>query len=113
MGQSVRRRVCELVEWFRILHSANRDRHRDSCNAKTGLVIRAAALLWPSHTCLLGGGLSQSEFQRLHGLLQPDKQELWQTIPWKTSLLDAQHAAAREHKPIFMWAMDGHPLGCT
>ncbi len=80
---------------------------------KLVLLVCAAALLWPSHTCLLGGGLSQSEFQRLHELLQPDKQELWQTIPWKISLLDAQHAAAREHKPIFMWAMDGHPLGCT
>jgi len=28
-------------------------------------------------------------------------------------VLDAQAAAAREGKPIFIWAMDGHPLGCT
>ena len=80
---------------------------------KLVLLVCAAALLWPSHTCLQGGSLSQSKFQRLHELLQPDRRELWQTIPWKISLLDAQQAAAREHKPIFIWAMDGHPLGCT
>jgi len=28
-------------------------------------------------------------------------------------VLDAQAAATREGKPIFIWAMDGHPLGCT
>jgi hypothetical protein len=39
--------------------------------------------------------------------------EPWRTIPWKISLLEAQNLAARERKPIFIWAMDGHPLGCT
>ena len=39
--------------------------------------------------------------------------EPWRTIPWKTSLVEAQHLAAKEKKPIFIWAMDGHPLGCT
>ncbi|MFT5122737.1 MAG: hypothetical protein ACI9QL_004582 [Candidatus Omnitrophota bacterium] len=37
----------------------------------------------------------------------------WRTIPWQTSLLNAQRIAARERKPLFIWAMDGHPLGCT
>ncbi len=39
--------------------------------------------------------------------------EPWRTIPWKISLLEAQKVAALEKKPIFIWAMDGHPLGCT
>jgi len=39
--------------------------------------------------------------------------EPWRTIPWKISLLEAQRVAAKEKKPIFIWAMDGHPLGCT
>ena len=34
-------------------------------------------------------------------------------IPWKISLREAQRAAVSEKKPIFIWAMDGHPLGCT
>ena len=58
-------------------------------------------------------GLTEAEFQKLHRELQPDPKAMWQTIPWKTSVLDAQAAAAREGKPIFIWAMDGHPLGCT
>lgn len=57
--------------------------------------------------------LSESEFRKLHKLLQPAPDTPWRTIPWKVSLLDAQHTAVKENKPIFIWAMDGHPLGCT
>ena len=57
--------------------------------------------------------LTDSEFQRLHKLLRPAPDEAWRTIPWKIALLDAQRKAAEEQKPIFIWAMDGHPLGCT
>ena len=56
--------------------------------------------------------LSDEEYQRLHDALQPAN-ETWKSIPWKISLLDAQRTAATEKKPIFIWAMDGHPLGCT
>lgn len=56
--------------------------------------------------------ISQAEFEKLHEELQPADQP-WRTIPWKIDLLDAQAAAAKEGKPIFIWAMDGHPLGCT
>ena len=59
------------------------------------------------------GGLTRGEFQSLHKELQPSVDAPWRTIPWKISLLDAQAQAAREKKPIFIWAMDGHPLGCT
>ena len=58
-------------------------------------------------------GLSDADFQRLHRQLQPAADEPWRTIPWKIALLDAQRAAAQQSKPIFIWAMDGHPLGCT
>ena len=57
-------------------------------------------------------GLSEKEFTKLHAELQP-KDQTWKSIPWRTSLLDAQRAAASQHKPILIWAMDGHPLGCT
>lgn len=58
-------------------------------------------------------GLDQAAFEKLHRELQPDPKATWRTIPWKTSVLDAQAEAARTGKPIFIWAMDGHPLGCT
>jgi len=57
--------------------------------------------------------LTTEEFEKLHQQLQPDAGEVWRSIPWQTSLLEAQAAAVREKKLIFIWAMDGHPLGCT
>ena len=57
--------------------------------------------------------LSESEYRRLHHQLQPNTNELWRTIPWHTNLLSAQALAVKLDKPLFIWAMDGHPLGCT
>ena len=56
---------------------------------------------------------TEQRFHQLHKQLQPAADELWRTIPWRTSLLAAQQRAIAEKKPIFIWAMDGHPLGCT
>lgn len=56
--------------------------------------------------------LPDAEFKRLHAELQLND-EPWLTIPWKISVLNAQRTAVKENKPIFIWAMDGHPLGCT
>lgn len=57
--------------------------------------------------------LTDAQFNKLHNELQPGDDEPWRTIPWKIALLDAQRSAAKQNKPIFIWAMDGHPLGCT
>ena len=57
-------------------------------------------------------GLPEKEFTKLHAQLQP-KDQTWKSIPWRTSLLDSQRAAVKQQKPILIWAMDGHPLGCT
>lgn len=60
-----------------------------------------------------GAELTDATMERLLQELKPGEDELWRTVPWKIALLDAQQQAAREKKPIFIWAMDGHPLGCT
>jgi len=57
-------------------------------------------------------GLSPADFQKLHDTLKPPAAELWRDIPWRVSLVEAQNQAAREHKPLFIWSMDGNPLGC-
>ena len=62
---------------------------------------------------LLANAVTEAEFTSLHRDLQPTGEETWRMIPWKTSLLEAQALAAKEKKPLFLWAMDGHPLGCT
>lgn len=56
--------------------------------------------------------LSAGAFQKLHAALKPTG-ERWMEIPWQTDLLAARQKAAREKKPLLMWIMDGHPLGCT
>lgn len=57
--------------------------------------------------------LTEKDAAELHEQLKPAADEPWRTIPWQISLLEAQRLAARDKKPIFIWAMDGHPLGCT
>jgi len=57
--------------------------------------------------------LNEEKFQQLHQSLQTSADEPWRQIPWEISLLNAQNSAAKSQKPIFIWAMDGHPLGCT
>jgi len=54
------------------------------------------------------------QFARLQALIKPGKDEdRWVTIPWLNDLWQARQLAARQGKPILLWEMDGHPLGCT
>lgn len=50
--------------------------------------------------------------QQCAEICQPTDQP-WRKIPWQTDLLAAQRLSVEQGKPIFIWAMDGHPLGCT
>lgn len=40
-------------------------------------------------------------------------EDRWAAIPWRTSLWQARQEAAKAGKPIVVWEMDGHPLGCV
>jgi hypothetical protein len=54
------------------------------------------------------------DFSRLHTLIKPAAaEEKWTQIPWLVSLWDARQKAADAGKPILLWEMDGHPLGCV
>ncbi len=75
--------------------------------------IIGIVVLFPSNSSAHAAELTDAKFTELHKQLRPAQDEPWQTIPWRISLLDAQKAAVKEGKPIFIWAMDGHPLGCT
>lgn len=45
-------------------------------------------------------------------LPRPDE-ERWLTIPWRQNLMQARMEAQQYNRPIFMWVMNGNPLGCT
>ncbi|MCB1100518.1 MAG: hypothetical protein KDN22_33455 [Verrucomicrobiae bacterium] len=48
-------------------------------------------------------------------LVVPSAEEVtWlNDIPWETDLSDALAKAKAAGRPVFLWEMDGHPLGCT
>lgn len=39
--------------------------------------------------------------------------ERWTEIAWETELWPARQRSAQENKPLFLWAMNGHPVGCV
>jgi hypothetical protein len=52
-------------------------------------------------------------FARLLNEIRPQPgEDVFDTIPWQISLHEARVKAAKEGKPILLWEMDGHPLGC-
>jgi hypothetical protein len=54
------------------------------------------------------------QFAKVQALIKPDQgEDRWATIPWLTDLWQARTIAAAQGKPILLWEMDGHPLGCT
>jgi hypothetical protein len=71
----------------------------------TVLVSRAEPAVHP---------ICPDDFEQLRKLVKPDVDEqVWMQIPWLTSLWEARRQAAANGKPILLWEMDGHPLGCT
>jgi len=46
-------------------------------------------------------------------ILPTPDEAAWATIPWHATLADGLRAAADGEKPILLWVMNGHPLGCT
>ncbi len=55
-----------------------------------------------------------ADLARLKALIRPEaKEQKWEQVPWRTSLWQARQEAAERGKPILLWEMDGHPLGCT
>ncbi|MGL4554736.1 MAG: hypothetical protein ACRC33_26515 [Gemmataceae bacterium] len=40
-------------------------------------------------------------------------EDRWDEVRWGTDIWEARVRAAKLGKPIFLWEMDGHPLGCT
>ena len=57
---------------------------------------------------------AETNFRELLAFIRPKPAELrWQAIPWQTDLREACRLAEASGKPIFLWAMNGNPLGCT
>lgn len=53
-------------------------------------------------------------FAELWASIKAKPEELrWTQIPWESDLWTARWKASRLHRPLFLWVMDGYPLGCV
>jgi hypothetical protein len=54
------------------------------------------------------------DHERWARAIEPDEQELsYQRIAWRNAFGPAVREARALGRPILLWAMNGHPLGCT
>ncbi len=59
--------------------------------------------------------LMEETFDELFEACRPraSEERWWTEVPWIGELWEGRQKAAREEKPLFIWAMNGHPLGCV
>ena len=56
---------------------------------------------------------AQTTAQVIEVISPATAEQAWLMIPWETDLTAARRKAVAQNKPVFLWEMDGHPLGCT
>lgn len=56
---------------------------------------------------------THSDFKLVGKFVKGAKSDKWRTIPWIPSLWDGVEASQARNKPMFIWAMNGDPLGCV
>jgi hypothetical protein len=49
---------------------------------------------------------------RIAAVLPTEEEDRWLEIKWRTNIAEARAEAARENKPVFLWVMNGNPIGC-
>lgn len=58
--------------------------------------------------------LTAETYAHWKGVLGVQPEDLvWERIDWVPSYREGLVAAAEAQKPILLWVMNGHPLGCT
>jgi hypothetical protein len=71
-----------------------------------GLLLTAVTVMG-----LLSGGSALD--RKVASVLPRPDEERWLQIPWRLNLMQARADAQAAGKPLFLWIMNGHPLGCT
>ena len=58
--------------------------------------------------------LNENTYNMWREFIKPTSQELaWAKIPWRSTFYDGLIDSDHEKKPLLLWVMNGHPLGCT
>ena len=81
-----------------------------------GLLLALLALLSVATSCSSAppARLDDESREAWALYLAPAGNELaWESLPWLSSYSDGVLAAQEQHRPLLLWVMNGHPLGCT
>jgi len=79
----------------------------------TRAVLATLALVCPARAAF-AQELTAGSLERWRDYVLPAEDELaWLDVPWRTTLWAAVEEGHALEKPILLWAMNGHPLGCT
>jgi hypothetical protein len=80
--------------------------------ATLSLVVAAVTLTRPTESSA-APPLSGEDVAQVRKVVRPgENEDPFATIPWETDLWAARIKAAAAGKPLLLWEMDGHPLGC-
>lgn len=74
--------------------------------------MRLVSLLIATTACLSAQLVPEDELI-IKEILPKVEEKSWEKIPWRIDLWEARREAAEQGKPIYLWEMDGHPLGCV
>ncbi len=50
---------------------------------------------------------------QIAAVVPTESEDRWLTIGWRHNLLRARAEAQELDRPMFLWIMNGHPMGCT
>jgi hypothetical protein len=80
----------------------------------TAAIPLLATVFIPATSRAAAPAPTPEQFEKIQSLIKPAGEEAkWEQIPWMASLWQARIKAAATGKPILLWEMDGHPLGCV
>jgi len=64
--------------------------------------------------CAAPQGLDEASLPKWREHIAPKPIESrWEQIGWRPSLTEGLRDAATADRPLLLWLMNGHPLGCT
>ena len=75
--------------------------------------MKTIAALWMVGFGSLSAQMAPKDLAVINEILPKEAEKAWEKIDWRVDLWEARKEAAREGKPIYLWEMDGHPLGCV
>ena len=84
------------------------------CVLTTLLMLNSTRAEQPNLRISQLNDLTDTNFSEWRDLIRTkDSELLWQQLPWAPSFHAGLAQAAELNKPLLLWVMNGHPMGCT